>query len=80
MILIRESAQSEILTYAFRYCLGRSTYCTKSMQDEIKFAWPGLTDGDKELYKREILEAKERGRLGMEMDAKGWLEILDLES
>lgn len=78
-MIIPESEQREVLIYAFRYALGRATYCTHTMQEVIKQAWPDLSLADRGLIKREISDAGECNRLGMECDAVGWIEILDLE-
>lgn len=70
---------NEILIYAFRYALGRSTYATGTVQRAINENWNSMESHERQLIQREILEAKERDGLGMkEIDAPGWLAILEL--
>ena len=74
-----EYYQREVLVFAFRYCLGRSTYATGIMQDVLRDEWPNMSQDDQLLYKREIKEAHDRNQLGMEqVDAHGWLALLEL--
>ena len=69
----------DVLIYAFRYALGRSTYATGIMQRVLRDEWPNMSQGDQLLYKREIKEAHDRNQLGMEqVDAHGWLALLEL--
>lgn len=72
------SVQREVLIYAFRYTLGRRTFAPHTMQQVITEAWPKLTDGSKELIKREIREAEHADCLGDECDKRGWLKLLEL--
>ena len=67
-----------MLLYAFSYALGRMTYCTDSVQRAIRNAWPELSETDRMMINRDINNARDRNRLGMDMDAKGWLALLDL--
>lgn len=78
-VLIRLEDQRDLLIYAFRYCLGRRTYATHTMQQALKQAWPNLSAGDRAMYKREIREAQENMHLGDDCDAQGWLEVLTWE-
>jgi len=67
--------EREVLIYAFRYTLGRSTYATGIMQDVLRSEWNRMSLPDQQLIKREINEAPS---LGMEeVDAPGWKAILD---
>lgn len=64
-----------ILLSAFRYALGRSTYITKVVSDEIKRNWEYLSPNDQKQIKIEIECA---GNLGMSVDMQFWNKILEL--
>ena len=64
-----------ILLSAFRYALGRSTYITKVVSDEIKRNWEYLSPNDQKQIKIEIECA---GNLGMSVDMQYWNRILKL--
>ena len=68
----------DVLIYAFRYALGRSSYSTSTIADLIIANWGVLSEGDKSLYKREIQEAIDESRYGMDMDKVNWERILTL--
>lgn len=61
-----------VLCCAFRYALGRMTYVVDSVASEIERHVDVLPTKDLNLYRREIIEAKDGNALGMEMDAKRW--------
>lgn len=63
-----------VLTCAFRYALGRMTYVVDSVASEIERRRKSLPKKDLELYRKEIWEAREQSKLGMEMDKDRWLE------
>lgn len=77
--LIPPVYQREVLIYAFRYALGRSTYAVWTMCRVIESAWPQLSAGDRKLIKREIRNAIMDKMAGMDMDAAEWSQLLDLE-
>ena len=70
--------KDDILFYAFRYALGRSTYVVGQIVDEIIERWDTLDEQDQSQYKREIVEAIELKPTSMKMDVKEWQRILDL--
>lgn len=70
--------QRDVLIYAFRYTLGRSTYAPHTIISILKTNWDLLSDGDKKLYQREIKEAIDNDMAGQEMDRKAWASVLDL--
>lgn len=76
-MLISEGDQRDVLVYAVRYTLGRSTYSTSTMQSVLVCAWPELTKPERAFYKKEIREARSLG--DEKIDAPGWKAILDLE-
>ena len=67
-----------ILFMAFRYALGRKTYAVGIIVDEIIDRWETLDDVDRTQYKKEIQEAINAGRAGMDMDIIEWERILEL--
>ena len=76
---IPQQYHRDILIYAARYTLGRSTYAPHTVIELLKTVWPDLSAGDRALYQREIREAIESGRAGMDMDVRAWKTILVLE-
>ena len=79
LMLIPEKHQRDMLIAAFRYCLGRQSYATSTMQDVLRQAWPKLPIVDKALYNSEIKQARNNGALGdQRIDAPGWLALLEL--
>lgn len=77
--LIPPVYQRDVLIYAFRYALGRSTYVVRDMCTVIAAAWSQLPESDRKLIKDEILFAVTNGFAGMDMDAAEWSQLLDLE-
>lgn len=69
---------TNILFYAFRYCLGRSTYAVNDCVQELTKNWEVLNTNDKNLIHKEIKHAIETNRAGMDMDVKQWEKILEL--
>ena len=72
----------DIFIYAFRYTLGRSTYSVSTMATLIKNNSKNFSDADIKLYMREINEALQENRCGMDMDCSTWkhlYEWLELE-
>lgn len=69
-----------VLIAAFRYALGRMTYMPSVISGQVKACWSELTASDRNLIKREISEAIERGCAGHKCDIDRWGEILLLES
>jgi len=78
-MLIPEAEQRDFLVYAFRYTLGRRTYAPHTVIQVLKSAWGELSEGDKNLYRREIRNAINDGMAGADFDAKAWAEILELK-
>ena len=70
---------SDILFYAFRYALGRMSYCVHTVVNEIISNWITLDRGDQMLYQKEIRKAISGGRAGMKMGVESWELVLELE-
>ena len=64
---------------AFRYCLGRASYIVGDCVDWLRQIWPELSDRDRRLIKKEIIEALSLGRAGHERDRYEWLKVMELE-
>ncbi|MEK6884828.1 MAG: hypothetical protein AABY22_34670 [Nanoarchaeota archaeon] len=69
-----------ITFYAFRYALGRKTYASFEVANYIIYNWDKLSEKTQRLIKKEIQEAVELGRAGMEMDERKWKQILTLNN
>ncbi len=65
------------LMCAMRYALGRMTYVVSSVTNELIKNWDLFGKGDVEVMLREIREAIENGRAGMEMDIKRWNSVIN---
>ena len=83
------TAESEIYFYAFRYCLGRMTYCVSDFCRQAKAKITEIGTHELELMDKEITEAerqdnndRERQRypksLGMDCDRADWLALRDV--
>jgi hypothetical protein len=70
---------SEILFYAFRYALGRSTYAVNTVVNEIIKTWEVTPRYTQLQFKSEIETAIRSDRSGMQMDVSEWQRVLDLE-
>ena len=64
----------EILVYSFRYCLGRKTYAVSHCVGNILKNWDELSPRTKNLFYSEIKKCND---LGMEMDKKEWMKIIN---
>jgi len=76
---VMTNTQRELLIYAFRYALPRSSGAVDTVSMEIRKHWGDLPSFDKELVKREIRIAFETGRVGDDKDKIQWRKILELE-
>jgi hypothetical protein len=70
--------QSFLLFAAFRYALGRMTGTVSTAVKIIIECWPRLLPNDRFFYHKEIKEAIEANRAGMDIDVKQWQKILEL--
>lgn len=64
----------DILIYAFRYSLGRSSYAPSIVTDNIKANINNISTNDIELFIKEINECSS---YGMKMDEQHWLDFKD---
>lgn len=69
-----------ITFYAFRYALGRKTYAAFETAQYIQVHWEEFSKKTQKIIYKEIEEAIELGRAGMEMDELQWKKILSLAS
>lgn len=65
-----------ILFFAFRYALGRMSTAPSIMVEALKLNWDKFSESDQSQIKREIIQAIEGGRAGMECDIKEWEKLL----
>ncbi len=63
---------------ATRYYLGRMSYAVSDFTDALKFEWKNLDERTKELIERDVEEAFEQKRTGMDCDTRRWEEIRKL--
>ena len=71
--------KSDILFYAFRYALGRMSYCVSTVVDEIVSDWEEIDRYTQIRLHEEIRIAIRHNRAGMKMDIESWEQILKLE-
>ena len=74
---------TDLIIYAFRYCLGRQTYCVLTMTEQLTKHWQELEPKDRTLIKREIRERENpiydgNGLGDPNIDRAYWLNILEL--
>lgn len=69
----------DILFYAFRYALGRSTYAVHTMVAVLTSNWDKLSTHDKNKIKKEIRDMFLDRTTLMDMDKREWTKILELE-
>lgn len=67
-----------ILTFAFRYALGRMSTAPSIMLEEFKAKVHLLTANQKDQFAHEIREAIELNHAGMACDISTWLEVEEL--
>ena len=77
-MLIKKEDQRDLLVYAFRYTLGRATYAPQQVASVLKQCWLDLPQSDRDLYRREIKEAVDRGAAGHKCDELVWMQIANL--
>ena len=67
----------EILMYAMRYALGRMTFAPTTVVENIKHNIDLFSEGDLEIFIRDIEEQESYGRqaLGMNCDIETWLNF-----
>lgn len=65
-----------IISCAFRYCLGRSTYVVSTMCDKLKEVYDIFPDSARERISNEIQEYQDKfGLAGMDFDNDEWNKI-----
>ena len=65
-----------ILHYAFRYALGRMTLAPSEVSDAIKENIKLFTDYELNLIIKEIYDADDEGRIGMNIDRETWYDLV----
>ena len=75
-----EDVNQDILLFcAFRYALGRQTYVVGTIADIIKANWSHMPQSRRNLFRKEIEEAIEKGYAGsVNIDVPCWLSILHM--
>lgn len=75
-LLDRPPLTSTMVAWAFRYCLGRSTYVVQDCVSYLLEHWKLLEDHTKENIYGDIKEAFRTNNYGMEQDKRHWSRIL----
>lgn len=71
--------QDILLFCAFRYALGRQTYVVGTIADIIKANWKHMPQSRRDMFRKEIEEAIEKGYAGsVNIDVPEWLSILHM--
>lgn len=71
--------QDILLFCAFRYALGRQTYVVGTIADIIKANWDHMPQSRRDMFRKEIEEAIEKGYAGsVNIDVPEWLSILHM--
>ncbi|WP_433673877.1 hypothetical protein [Microbacterium gorillae] len=65
-----------ILSSAVRYGLGRSSYIVHVIVTNVIAAWPNLTEGTREVIRRDVKDAVDAGRVGSDADRQEWVRLL----
>ena len=63
---------------SFRYCLGRASYVVGECADWIIEHNDDLSERVRNIFLREIREALDEDRAGMDMDRWRWEEVLEV--
>ena len=75
----KDCNQDILLFCAFRYALGRQTYVVSTVADIIKANWDHMPQSRRNLFRKEIEEAIEKGYAGsVNIDVPEWLSILHM--
>ena len=71
--------QDILLFCAFRYALGRQTYVVGAISDIIKANWDHMPQSRRDMFRKEIEEAIEKGYAGsVNIGVPEWLSILHI--
>ena len=75
-----EDCNQDILLFcAFRYALGRQTYVVSTVADIIKANWDHMSQGRRDMFRKEIEEAIEKGYAGsVNIDVPEWLSVIHM--
>jgi len=75
-----EDCNQDILLFcAFRYALGRQTYVVGTIADIIKANWAHMPQSRRNMFRKEIEEAIEKGYAGsVNIDVPEWMSILHM--
>jgi len=69
--------QDDLTICAFRYCLGRKTYVVGQMCNHLRDNWGKLCGSYQTLIMKEIHDAIQKERCGMEQDCDAWRCLLN---
>ena len=66
----------DLTVCAFRYSLGRESYIVSDMIEHLDEHWYEICPAFQKLIKKEIHEALEDRKCGMQMDCDAWRDLL----
>lgn len=69
---------SMMVSYAFRYCLGRMTYAVSDCVEFIIANWDNIHTNEQRLMHGDIKRAIYSGQAGTETDKQQWRKVLAL--
>lgn len=72
----RPPLTNSMIFWAFRYCLGRSTYAVMDCVDYLILYWDRIDEGIRGTIIKEIFEACDKKDCGMEQDKSQWHKVL----
>lgn len=72
----RPPLTSTMIFWAFRYCLGRSTFAVMDCVDYLLLYWDRIEPRVRKNIVEEIFKACEKGDCGMEQDKSQWHRVL----
>ena len=75
----KDCNQDILLFCAFRYALGRQTYVVSTVADIIKANWDHMPQSRRNMFRKEIEEAIEKGYAGsVNIDVPEWLSVIHM--
>jgi len=75
--MIKINNEETLTAAAFRYALGRSSYIVSSVVEDIIENIDNINNTHLKRMKEEIEEAINENRIGMKMDKRMWLSLIE---
>ena len=68
--------ESAVYICALRYALGRRTYITSIISEQLIDKWGSITETDKSIIVKEIKEAINKKEAGDDCDVANWTKVI----